>query len=489
LDISEAWFVLPLPVGMGAIAIYAIANVFRQDLRSIGYAVGFLLAVSLLNVFLIQGAQLSIDAVLVVSVVDFALLLFLRVPVAFSFLGATLVYIGPSHLSQLNIIPITMQQSLTDFLLLAVPLFILAGTVMTEGGISDPIAEWIRSMVGHVRGGLYFVIVIVMYVFSGISGVKVADVAAVGQTMRTMTRKEGYPDSGTAAVVAASAAMGETVPPSVAMLILASVTTVSVGSLFAAGLVPSLLIAILLIAFIAVRARRENLPRSQRARPKQMARGALIALPGLVVPVILLGGILGGIATPTESSAVAVVYGVLVSIIVYRRLPFRRIWPLLVESAGMTGVLMLIVSSAASFSWTLTFAGFPEELGRSIMSLPGGQPVFLLGTILVMIVLGSFLEGTPALIVLGPLLLPLATEMGVNSIHYGIIMIVAMGIGFFSPPLGIGLHVSCAVTGTRVSEAISPMFPLLVILLIGVIVIAYVPWFTLVVPRLLGLGT
>jgi tripartite ATP-independent transporter DctM subunit len=359
---------------------------------------------------------------------------------------------------------------------------------MNEGGISLRLVRFVQTLVGHVRGGLFQVMVISMYIVSGLSGSKVADVAAVGSVMRDMLRQEGYNLERATAVLAASAVMGETVPPSIPMLVLGSVTTLSIGSLFIAGLIPAAVVGLCLMVLIYFQSRGGHMRRVPRAPFIQMAKASLDAVLPLLMPVILLGGILTGVGTPTEVSSFAVVYGLVVAGLLYRELGLRRLLDGVIDCAAMSGMILFILAAASSFAWTLTLALFPQKLVALLTSSHQSEWVFMVASIVLLIVTGSILEGLPALLILAPILLPIAALVGVSQLHYGIVLVIAMGIGAFAPPVGACFYVTCAVCGTTLERSARAMIPYIIVLVFGILLVAFVPWFTLFLPTKFNLA-
>jgi tripartite ATP-independent transporter DctM subunit len=375
-----------------------------------------------------------------------------------------------------------------NFVLLALPFFILAGLVMERGGISLRLVQFVHALVGHFRGGLLHVMVMSMYLVSGLSGSKTADVAAVGSVMRDMLRKEGYDPAEGAAALAASAAMGETVPPSIAMLVLGSVTTLSMAALFVGGVIPAAVVALCLMALIFVRAARGPSQTHHRAPLRVMATTGLRAILPLMMPVILFAGILFGVATPTEVSSFAVIYGLLLAGFVYRELDMRAFIRTVLDSATLAGMVLFILAAASGFSWTLTVAYLPQRLVDLLHGINDNPALFMIGSIVLLIVIGSLLEGLPALIILAPLLLPIAGSIGLSELHFGIVLLIAMGVGAFLPPAGVGFYVACAIMKTDIEGASRAMVPYLVVLIIALLIVAFVPSFTVSLPRAFGLG-
>jgi tripartite ATP-independent transporter DctM subunit len=483
LGLSVVWFAAPMISGMALLAYFALRRVclgsWRQALAT-GLAVAALVAATMAIAATLgtEGRSYALSVAFVV----FALQVVLGVPIGFALLMVTLLFLYTSKLVALSVVPINLQNGISSFVMLSIPFFILAGYVMTEGGLSRRLTHFVITLVGRFRGGMLQVIVLCMYVMSGISGSKVADVAAVGTTMKGVMKKEGYDPGQTAAVLASGAIMGETVPPSIAMLVLASVTSLSIGTLFAAGLLPAAVMALCLMALIYVRSRRR--PRSAAAySSRQIARAGFSAVPALVAPVILIGGIVSGIATPTEVSSTAVIYALVLSIVLYRSLQAKQLWRVMTNTAAQAGMVLFITSTASTLSWSLTLAKIPQQIAALFNVLHGSAALFMLATIVTLVLMGALLEGLPALLIFGPLLLPMAAPFGIDTVQYGIVMIIAMGLGAFSPPIGVGMFVTCSIADTTMENATRHMLPYLAVLVIGLLLIAFVPWFSLIVPR------
>jgi tripartite ATP-independent transporter DctM subunit len=390
-----------------------------------------------------------------------------------------------SGTASMVVLPQSMVNGTGNFILLAVPFFILAGLIMERGGMSVRLVRFIYTVVGHMRGGLLQVAVVSMYVVSGLSGSKPADVAAVGTVMRDqLSERHGAPEG--AAVLAAAAVMGETVPPSIAMLIVGSITNVSVAAMFIGGLAPAAVMAIALMVLIYVRARRSSIPRVPRVPVDAMLHAGLGAVLPLLLPAILLAGILLGIATPTEVAAFAVVYGLFLATVVYREMGFKSFMRTVTDTAALTGVLLFIFAAASGFSWTLTIAYLPQRLVELLHSVGNSTAIFMVGSIVLLIVVGVLLEGLPSLNVLAPLLIPIAGKLGLSELHYALVLIIAMGVGGFMPLAGVGFYVCCAIMRADIEAASRAMLPYLGVVLIGLLIVAFVPWFALFLPHYFG---
>ena len=477
----------PLPIGMALLMLYAGVNL-RRDHGAMALGVGIAFAAVVAIAALTRDIWLPLlgdDAAIIAALSLFFAAILAGVPVGFVLLLSTATYLWGTGTASLVVLPQTMVNGTGNFILLAVPFFILAGLVMERGGISIRLVRFIYALVGHMRGGLLQVTVASMYVVSGLSGSKPADVAAVGTVMRDELGERHGPAEG-AAVLAASAVMGETVPPSIAMLIVGSITNVSVGAMFIGGLIPAAVMALCLMALIYVRARASNTPRTPRARAGVVARAGLGAILPLLMPGTLLAGILLGIATPTEIAAIAVVYGILLSSVVYREMNLQSFIRIAIDTAALTGVLLFIFAAASSFSWTLTVAYLPQRLVSLLQSVGDSATIFMICSIALLILVGVLLEGLPSLNVLAPLLIPIAGKLGLSELHYALVLIIAMGIGGFMPFAGVGFYVCCAVMRCNIETASRAMLPYLIMLIAGLLVVAFVPWFTLFLPHYFG---
>jgi tripartite ATP-independent transporter DctM subunit len=487
LQISTGWTTLPVTFGLLLIALFALERLLVGYTWRMVAVTGILVASATVLAAIEAGASTFADnpgASLTGMILLFFGAILLGMPVSFGMLFATISYLDLTDTAPLVAVPQAMVDGTGNFILLALPFFIFAGLIMERGGISLRLVRFAMAIIGNVRGGLLQVVVVTIFLVSGVSGSKVADVAAVGPVVRRELKRQGYRESEGAAVLAASAAMGETIPPSIAMLVLGSVTPISIGTLFIAGILPAVVMALCLMTLIYVLARRT--PRRDDIR---IEGGRLRAIPGailpLIMPVAMVLGIKFGFATPTEASSLAVVYGLTLSALVYRALPVRTALGLAGECANSAGMVLFVLSSASAFAWVLTAANLPQALVVLLGAMGGGQWAFMAGSVVLLIVIGSLLEGLPALIILAPLLLPIAVHMGVDAVQYGIVLILAMGVGAFIPPIGVGFYVSAAVAGADIESAARTMIPYAVVLVLAVLLIAFVPDITLVLPRLL----
>jgi tripartite ATP-independent transporter DctM subunit len=488
-QIPAATIAIPLTVGLALIALYAVNHLRREHGRR-AWVVGGVFLVAMAGMMATRGIWLpwfAGDNAIIATVTLFILTIMSGVPVGFVLLLATASYLWVTDAPSLVSLPQSMVHGTGNYILLAVPFFIFTGLIMERGGISLRLVRFVETVVGHLRGGLLQVSVVSMYIVSGLSGSKPADVAAVGTVMRDRLRDRHGAGEG-AAVLAASAIMGETVPPSIAMLIVGSITQLSMAALFIGGIVPAAVMAACLMGLIYVRARRAGTPCAPRAPVRSMLRAGLIAVPALLMPVILLVGILAGIATPTEVATFAVLYGLGLAIGVYRAMSWRTLLRTALDTASLTGMLLFIFAASAGFSWSLTVAYVPQRLVALLHGMQNSTSIFMVASILLLVVAGVLLEGLPSLNVLAPLLLPIAGKIGVSELHYALVLIIAMGVGGFMPLAGVGFYVCCAIMQTGVEEASRAMVPYLIVILIGLLIVAFVPWFTLFLPHYFGFG-
>ena len=398
------------------------------------------------------------------------------------YLGAVLSSPAPLAVSVQQIF-----HQLDSFVLLAFPLFVLAGALMETGGIATRLVELAVALVGWVRGGLGMAVVAAEYIFSGISGSTVADVSAVASTTIPGMVRAGYSRELAVAVVSAASAMGILVPPCILMIVIGSIASLSVAALFAAGFVPAVVLALCLMAYIYRQATRSGIAPAARPSAAELARTLRRAIVPLGMPAIIFGGILGGIVTPTEASVIAVLYAAIVGLFVYREIAWRDLPAIVIQSCAVTGAVGLLLGTAGLISWFLTVQQMPAMLIRALTVVPGSTLVFLAATAVVFIFFGAVIEGLPAVVILLPSLLPVAGQLGIHPIHYAIVIVAAVGIGLFLPPLGVGLFIACGIADVQVDRATRAMLPFVAVLCAGLAVIILVPWFTLVLPRFFNL--
>ena len=483
LGVSYFWLTLPMVLGSMIFILHTLRAQWARP-RDVVLAAGAVVAACAGVLWLAAGGDWTGGpALYVLLAAGFVGLIGIGVPVGFVLAAVGALYILETGAAPPIAVAMTAQRGTGGFIFLALPFFILAGFIMDKGGIGGRIVALLSTLLGHLRGGLLQVSIVGMYVASGISGSKAADMAAVGIPMTESFRAEGYDSAEAASVLAASAAMGESIPPSIAILALGSVTSLSTGALFLAGLLPAATIAVLLMVMVHIRARRMGWP--VRPRAKAGARwlaGRRAVLP-LLMPVVLIGGIVGGIGTPTEISSFAVAYGLLLAAGLYRLVGARSLWSLLTEANLLSGMIFFTFAGATLFSWALALEGVPAAVAGVLGAL--GAHVFLPAVIVITVILGALLESIVTVIILGPLLLPVALHLGVHPLQFGIVLIEAFGVGSIIPPVGLGLYIACAIFKTEMHRTLRPIGAYLVVLCLGLLLVASVPWITLVLPRAL----
>ena len=318
-----------------------------------------------------------------------------------------------------------------------------------------------------------------MYLVSGISGSKIADMAAIAPVLFPEMKKRGAKPGDLVALLSATGAQTETIPPSIVLITIGSVTGVSIAALFTGGMVPALVLGLCLCSVVWWRYRKEDLSAVMRFSWGQIGRFLLIALPAVLLPFVIRAAVVEGVATATEVSTIGIVYSVLAGLLIYRQFDWRRLRPMLVETASLSGAIMFIVGCATAMAWGLTQSGFSTDLARWMGAIPGGSYGFLAISILAFIVLGCVLEGIPAIVLFGPLLFPIAQAAGVHPVHYAMVVIFAMGIGLFAPPIGVGYYGACAVAKVDPNEGIRYIGGYMVALLVGLVLVAAIPWFSI----------
>ena len=418
----------------------------------------------------------------------FAVLLLGNVPIALALGAAAVLALVWEGSIPLLVVPQRIFAGSDSFPLLAIPLFILAGELMEHSGISARLVGLAQVLVGWLRGGLGMTVVVSEIFFSGISGSTVADTSALGTTMIPAMRRAGYSAPRAAAIVSAASGMGILIPPCINMVVYGIMANVSIAALFAAGFLPAFVMAALLMVQLYVEARRDP---NITAYPKPGLRDALAAAGSasvpLLMPIVIFGGILSGVFTATEAGAVAVVYGLFVGMAIYRVIDLRKLYAILLETVRVSGQVMLLVGAASLFAWLLSNQRVPQALSAAIQSVASGPVPFLLLSIVVMLLLGALLDGLPAMIMLVPVLMPMAQVFNVDAMHFGIVMIATIGVGLFLPPVGLGLIVVSAIARVSIAEVSRPLMPYLATMMATVVLIAFWPQLTLFVPNLLGL--
>jgi tripartite ATP-independent transporter DctM subunit len=481
LQIPNIWRAAALPVGICLMALFALLRLARSgDFRLVAVAV--LSVAALMAIFWLAQPWLrplgNINLIIFfVGVAGFCV--FAGVPIAFGFGLAIFGYLALTTRTPLMVLVGRMDEGMSHLILLSVPLFVFLGLLIEMTGMARAMVAFLASLLGHVRGGLHYVLVGAMYLVSGISGSKAADMAAVAPVLFPEMKQRGAKPGDLVALLAATGAQTETIPPSLVLITIGSVTGVSIAALFTGGLLPGVVLAITLSALVWWRYRGEDLGHVERAGARQIAKSFIIALPALALPFVIRAAVVEGIATATEVSTIGIVYGFLIGLLIYRRFDWRRLLPMLIETACLSGAILLIIGTATGMAWGLTQSGFSRSLAAAMTGLPGGSAAFIAVSIVAFTVLGSVLEGIPAIVLFGPLLFPIARAVGVHEVHYAMIIILAMGIGLFAPPFGVGYYAACAIGRVDPAEGIRPIWGYMLALLVGLIIVAIFPWISI----------
>jgi len=481
LQISDGYRVVAILAGSGLAATIALLRLLEtMTWRSLGLAVATVGGIAVL-LWIGQPLLLAMGfgSLIVFFVVIVAVCVGIGVPIAFAFGIATLSYLALSSNMPLSVVVNRMDEGMSNLLLLSVPMFVFLGLLMEMAGIARVMVAFLATLVGHVRGGLSYVLLGAMYLVSGISGSKAADMAAVAPVLFPEMRRRGSQPGELAALLASSSAMSETIPPSLVLITIGSVTNVSISALFTGGLLPAAVAAVALVVVSWYRSRHVDIGGGARAPVSQMLRTFIIAVPGLTLPFVIRAAVIDGVATATEVSTVGVVYTALLGLLIYRQFDWRRIYPLLIETLSLTGAVMLIIGTATAMAWALTQSGFSQWLVQTMASVPGGGKGFLAVTAVTFVILGSVLEGIPAIVLFGPLLFPVAKAMGVHEVHYALVIILAMGIGLFAPPFGVGFYGACAIGRVSPDDALGPIWPYLGALAVALAIVVAVPWLSI----------
>ncbi len=421
----------------------------------------------------------------VILVIVFATLLFLNVPIAIS-LGiasmASLIYNGIG----LSVIPPNVFSATSKFALLAVPFFILAGNIMEKSGISHKLIDFAQSLVGHRKSGLALVCVIVSCFFAAISGSGPATVAALGSIIIPAMIANGYRRDTSSALMASAGAIGIIIPPSITFVIFGSISGTSIGKLFMAGVIPGLLVG-LGLAVAAIWASRDSpLKLLPKAGPAAMWLSFKDAFWGLMMPVIILGGIYGGIFTPTEAAAVSAVYGFFVGFFIYKTLKVKEFYDILADSLAQTAVVMFIMATASLFAWVMTVEGIAAASSKLLVNASDGNPViFLMILNILLLAAGCVLDTASALYIFAPIYVPAGIALGVDPIHLGVISIINLALGLVTPPVGVNLYMACGIGGLNMKEIAKGLLPFLISSLLVLFTVTYIPWLSLFLPGLM----
>jgi C4-dicarboxylate transporter DctM subunit len=394
----------------------------------------------------------------------------------------TILFFGQDSLASLGL---KLYETSEHFTLLAIPFFILSGAFMTTGGVAKRMIRFAIACIGHLRGGLAMASVLACMLFAAVSGSSPATVVAVGSIVIAGMVKAGYTQGFAAGVICNAGTLGILIPPSIVMVVYGAATETSVGKLFMAGVIPGILLGVMLMVAIYVRARMLDLPRQPRASFGEVLQAGRDSIWGLLLLVIILGGIYGGIFTPTEAAGVAAVYAFFVAVFVYRDIGMAKVPHVLVDAARVTVMLMFIVANALLFAHVLTTERIPQAITEQIVSWGMAPWQFLIVVNILLLIAGNFMEPTGIILILAPILFPIATELGIDPVHLGIIMVVNLEIGMVTPPVGLNLFVTAGITGMSILQVVRAALPWLSVLVLFLVIVTYVPKITMFLPDLL----
>ena len=482
LNIPMSFRAAALPVGVGLMLILAVANALKgANLRQVAISAAVIAAVTALLWFagpsLKQIGNWNIPIFLVGFV---ALFLVLGVPIAFCFGLGTLAFLTFTTSVPVFVMIGRMDEGMSSIILLSVPIFVLLGCVLDATGMGKAIVEVLASLLGHVRAGMSYVLLGSMFLVSGISGSKVSDMATVAPALFPEMKRRGHRPPEMIALLATGAAMAETVPPSIVLIVLGSAAGVSIAGLFTSGFAIAMVLLLVLAILARWKARHESMAGVRRAPLSVIKKALLVAAPALVLPFLIRTAVGEGIATATEVSTIAVLYAMIIGATLYGGISLKKLYSMLVETAALSGAILMILGAASAMAWALTQTGFAAQLVEAVQGLPGGWLTFMGVTILIFMVLGCVLEGLPAIVLMAPIMFPVARSLGINDIHYSMVVVTAMNIGLMTPPIGIGFYIACKIGNVSPDEAMKAIWPYIGALMIGLLVIAAVPYFSTV---------
>ncbi|WMT89579.1 TRAP transporter large permease [Pelagibacterium sp. H642] len=402
----------------------------------------------------------------------------LSIPVAVSIGVASAVGLVITN-TNLLILPKEIYTAIDKFPLAAIPFFILAGTIMERGGISLRLVNFAKSLVGGMQGGLAATCVLTCMMFAAVSGSSIATTFAIGAILIPALVREGYPRPYAAALQASSAELGIIIPPSIPLILYGVSTETSIGELFVGGIGPGIFVGVMMIIAVLIHARMNRFGKVAKENRLPVLRAALEALPALALPVVILGGIYSGITTPTEASVIAVFAALIIGMFIYREIGIKDLYPIFYKSVVSTVMIMIIIACAGLFSYLITRAGVPNAIGNYLSTTLSDPILFLLAVNVVLLLIGMFVETNSSILVLSPILVPVAVSMGIDPVHFGLIMTVNLAIGMVTPPLGVNVYAACTVGNVAFEKVVPRLLPFLGIMVLNLLVVTYVPEITL----------
>lgn len=485
LGISQSWRISSLAVGavvMLALTLMDMAR--RMSLRQFGGSLVIIVVAGAAGWFLRPVFdEIGNYSLVFFFVVGVAVAVAAGLPIGFAFGLATFAYLFFTSGTPLSVVVGRMDEGMSHLILLGIPMFVLVGGFIHMTGMARAMVDFLASLLGRLRGGLSYVLLAAMYLVSGISGSKAADMAAVAPALFPEMKKRGAEPGELVALLSSSGAMSETIPPSLVLIAVGSVTGISIAALFQGGLLPALVLAIALAVICYFRAAHTEKAEEidgevSRIEWKKVLKLFVVALPALALPFLIRSFVIEGVATATEVSTVGIVYVLIAGIVIYRSFDIKMVYPVMVQCVSLSGAILLIIGTATAMAWALTQSGFSTDLAELMRSVPGGSTGFLAISIVVFVILGSVLEGIPAIVLFGPLLFPIAQAMHIDPVHYAMVVVLAMGIGLFCPPFGVGYYAACAIGRVHPSLGLKRVWPYMYALVAGLLVVAAIPWFS-----------
>jgi tripartite ATP-independent transporter DctM subunit len=477
LNIPMSWRVAALPVGIGLMALLALRGTVRAaETLEISLAAAIIAGAGVL-LWLASPSLPSLGYInILIFLVGFvAFFLAIGVPIAFCFgLGALTFLTFTSSVPTMVMIG-RIDEGMSSLILLSVPIFVLLGCILDATGMGRAIVEFLASLLGHVKAGMSYVLLGSLFLVSGISGSKVSDMATVAPALFPEMKRRGHKPREMIALLATGAAMADTVPPSIVLIVLGSVAGVSIAGLFTSGFVIAMVLLVVLAILARWKARGEVMEGIRRAPLRVIGKALAVAAPALVLPFLIRSAVGGGVATATEVSTIAVLYALIIGMVLYGGIRPSKIYDMLVETAALSGAILIILGTASAMAWALTQTGFAFKMAAMVTDLPGGWVTYMLVTIAVFMVLGCVLEGLPAIVLMAPIMFPIAKTLGINDIHYSMVVVTAMNVGLMAPPIGIGFYIACKIGNVSPDEAMGAIWPYIGALFVGLLLIAMIP--------------
>jgi tripartite ATP-independent transporter DctM subunit len=477
LDIPNSFRVAAIAFGIGAMLLTVLAQAWRQCAAAeLAVAAAVVAAVGGLCLWLAPALGDLGNLNIVLFLIGFVgVSLLAGVPIAFCFGIGTVCFLAFSTHIPIDVVIGRMDEGMSSMILVSVPIFVLLGCVLDATGMGKAIIEFLASLVGHVRGGMQYVLLGSLFIVSGISGSKVSDMATVAPALFPEMKRRGQKPKEMIALLSTGAAMADTVPPSIVLIVLGSVAGVSIAGLFQAGVTVAAVLLVALAVLARWKARKEDMTGVRRASLGAIGKSLLVAGPALVLPFLIRGAVGGGVATATEVSTIAVLYAMAIGMVLYGGIGPRRFYAMLVETAALSGAVLMILGTALAMAWAITQSGVAQSIAGFMTNLPGGVWGFMAVTILIFLALGCILEGLPALLLMAPLMFPIARALHINDVHYAMVVVVAMNIGLMMPPVGVGFYIACRIGNVSPDEAMGAIWPYIAALIVGLIVIAALP--------------